>query len=34
LAEDEARQSRRPTLPTDATSGGDWARQARREALR
>jgi acetyl-CoA carboxylase biotin carboxylase subunit len=34
LAEDEARQSRRPTLPSDATSGGDWARQARREALR
>jgi acetyl-CoA carboxylase biotin carboxylase subunit len=33
LAEDEARQSRR-TISTDAASGGEWARQARSEALR
>jgi acetyl-CoA carboxylase biotin carboxylase subunit len=34
LAEDEARQSRRPAATTEATAGGDWARQARSEGLR
>jgi acetyl-CoA carboxylase, biotin carboxylase subunit len=34
LAEDEARQSRRPILPAEAPSGGEWAQLARREALR
>jgi acetyl-CoA carboxylase biotin carboxylase subunit len=34
LAEDEARQSRRPAVPAESTSGGEWGRQARSEALR
>jgi acetyl-CoA carboxylase, biotin carboxylase subunit len=34
LAEDQARQSRRPAVVTEATSGGEWARQARSEGLR
>src|SRR3954468_4827193 len=33
LAEDEARQSRRPTPAAETPLGGEWARQARREAL-
>jgi acetyl-CoA carboxylase, biotin carboxylase subunit len=34
LAEDEARQSRRPAVVTEAAAGGEWARQARSEGLR
>jgi len=34
LAEDEARQSRRPGILTDGAAGGEWARQARSEGLR
>jgi acetyl-CoA carboxylase biotin carboxylase subunit len=34
LAEDEARQSRRPASITDGAAGGEWARQARSEGLR
>jgi acetyl-CoA carboxylase biotin carboxylase subunit len=34
LAEDEARQSRRPALPTESNTGSAWGRQARSEALR
>ena len=34
LAEDQARQARRPAAAQDGQSGGDWARQARREGLR
>jgi acetyl-CoA carboxylase biotin carboxylase subunit len=34
LAEDQARQSRRPATVTEATSGGEWGRQARSEGLR
>jgi acetyl-CoA carboxylase biotin carboxylase subunit len=34
LAEDEARQSRRPAVITDGVAGGEWARQARSEGLR
>jgi acetyl/propionyl-CoA carboxylase alpha subunit len=34
LAEDEARQRRRPAATTEATAGGDWTRQARSEGLR
>jgi acetyl-CoA carboxylase biotin carboxylase subunit len=34
LAEEEARQSRRPSIGGEAPSDGDWARLARSEALR
>jgi acetyl-CoA carboxylase, biotin carboxylase subunit len=34
LAENEARQSRRAVVGPEAASGGEWARQARSEALR
>jgi acetyl-CoA carboxylase, biotin carboxylase subunit len=34
LAENEARQSRRPLVISDAAAGGEWARQARSEGLR
>jgi acetyl-CoA carboxylase biotin carboxylase subunit len=34
LAEDQARQSRRPAVITDGVAGGEWARQARSEGLR
>jgi acetyl-CoA carboxylase biotin carboxylase subunit len=34
LAEDKARQSRRPAVLTEAAAGGEWARQARSEGLR
>jgi acetyl-CoA carboxylase biotin carboxylase subunit len=34
LAEDEARQSRRPPIIADGAPGGEWARQARSEGLR
>jgi acetyl-CoA carboxylase, biotin carboxylase subunit len=34
LAENEARQSRRPAVITDGAAGGEWARQARSEGLR
>ena len=34
LAEDQARQSRRPAIITDGAAGGEWARQARNEGLR
>jgi acetyl-CoA carboxylase biotin carboxylase subunit len=34
LAEDEARQSRRPAVVTEAAAEGEWARQARSEGLR
>jgi len=34
LAEDEARQSRRPVLTTDAAQSDNWGRLARTEALR
>ena len=34
LAEDEARRSRRPAIARDGVTASDWARLARREALR
>jgi acetyl-CoA carboxylase biotin carboxylase subunit len=34
LAEDQARQSRRPAVIADGAAGGEWARQARSEGLR
>jgi hypothetical protein len=34
LAEDQARQSRRPPVIADGAAGGEWARQARSEGLR
>jgi len=34
LAEDEARQGRRPAVITDGAPGGEWARQARSEGHR
>ena len=34
LAEDQARQSRRPASLTDGAAGSEWARQARSEGLR
>jgi hypothetical protein len=34
LAEDEARRSRKPVIAAGVLPGGEWARQARNEALR
>ena len=34
LAEDEARQARRPSSSTDSGAASEWARQARRESIR